>query len=119
VAKWTNVPYDVLTTDLTELSFWTDVEWLKMTERNLSAGAHTLEIRLPRQKGRQRRDQNIQYASDAILVTPDKFHPNGRYKPDENYRDARDEEATKNVFELPEPKDSSTRSSVNSMACGK
>jgi hypothetical protein len=117
--EWTDVASDVLTTDLVELSFWTDVEWLKLTERELSAGAHTLEIRLPRQKDDKGATKNIQYASDAILVTPDKFHPNGRYKPDENYRDARDEEATKNVFELPEPKDSSTRSSVNSMACGK
>ena len=59
---------------------------------------------MPKTKNEKNETQRILYASDALLFFPGAFSPNGKYKPGENYRDARDEAATKNVFQLPETK---------------
>ncbi|MDQ3814278.1 MAG: hypothetical protein M3347_10050, partial [Armatimonadota bacterium] len=109
---WTRVTADELTTDLTELATWTEVAWLKLGERDLPAGEHTLQIRLPKTKNEKGETQRILYASDAVLIYPGTFYPNGKYKPDENYRDAQDEAATKNVFLLPEPKAAGERAAI-------
>ena len=102
--EWSRVEPTQLTTDLMEIAVWTEVAWLKLGAQDLKAGAHTLEIRLPKTKNAKNETQRILYASDALLLFPGAFSPNGKYKPGENYRDARDEAATKNVFDLPEPK---------------
>lgn len=101
---WARVEPTQLTTDLMALAVWTEVAWLKLGEKPLTAGPHTLEIRLPKTKNNKNETQRILYASDALLVYPGAFHPNGKYKPNENYRSAADEAATKNVFALPAPK---------------
>jgi beta-galactosidase len=110
--EWTTVAPEMPTLDLTELALWTDIGWLQLTQRPLTAGAHTLEIRLPKTKNEKNEWRNVNYASDAILITPQTFHPNGRYKPGENFRDARDEQATNNVFQLPAPPATGARASV-------
>src|SRR6185437_14936280 len=40
---WKTILPDELTTDLMEVDFFCEVAWLKMGERKLDAGAHTLE----------------------------------------------------------------------------
>ncbi len=110
--EWTSIAPDVPTLDLTELSMWNDIGWLKLGEMPLNAGAHKLEIRLPKGKNAKGEWNNIHYASDVIFAYPGKFQPNGKWKPGENSRDARDEEATKQVFALPEPKMAGARASV-------
>lgn len=52
--EWETITPDRLTTDLMELDVWCEVAWLKLGERQLAAGAHSLEIRLPPHQGRQR-----------------------------------------------------------------
>ena len=47
---WQSVAPDELTTDLMELSFWTEVAWLKLGKQPLAAGPHTLSFRLPKTK---------------------------------------------------------------------
>ncbi|MBW3636507.1 MAG: hypothetical protein KY445_08595 [Armatimonadetes bacterium] len=109
---WTRVAKELPTLDLTELATWTDIGWLKLGRQALGAGSHKLEFRLSASKNEKGETQPINFALDALLVTPDAFHPNGKYKPGEAYRDATDEQATKHVFALPEPKDSGARASV-------
>jgi beta-galactosidase len=99
--EWTNVSPEELTTDLQHIEFFVEIAWLKLGERNLSAGDHTLEIRLPKTKGADGKYQKVFYTSDAILIHPGKFYPNSYHKPDANYRTTQDEEATKNVFNVP------------------
>jgi hypothetical protein len=110
--EWITVAPDVPTLDLTELALWTDIGWLKLAQRSLTAGAHKLDIRLPRAKNEKNEWRNINYASDALLITPGTFHPNGKFKPGENYRDATDQQATNNVFQLPVPPAAGARASV-------
>lgn len=110
--EWARIEPDKLTTDLMALAVWTEVAWLKLGEKQLDAGAHTLEIRLPKTKNAKGETQRVLYASDVLLVTPTAFAPNSKYKPGENYRDERDEAATKNAFTLPEPKAPGERATV-------
>ena len=99
--EWTRVSPDELTTDLMEFSLWNELAWLRLGERELGPGEHTLEFRVPRLKDDKGKFARILHASDAICIHEGPFYPNGRYRPGEAYRDAQDEAAGRQVFELP------------------
>jgi hypothetical protein len=99
---WATITPEQLTTDLMELDTWCEVAWIKMGDQDLTAGDHTLEIRLPRTKDAQGKIQRILYASDALCLTAGAWAPNSHFKPDESGRTAADDAAAKNVFALPE-----------------
>lgn len=109
---WTTSGPDVLTTDLMEIGFFNEVAWLKLGDRRLDAGEHKIEIQLPKVKDAKGKYARVLYASDALCLYAGTFHPNGKFKPDEDGRDDKDREATKHVFELPAPKEAGQRSSV-------
>lgn len=100
---WQTIGPDELTTDLMLLQDWNEVAWLKMGAQRLAAGAHKLDIRLLRTKDDKGKTARILYASDALCVTSGAFSPNGKFKPNETGRDAKDAEAAKKVFTLPTP----------------
>lgn len=110
--EWVTVSPEELTTDLMEIAFWTEVAWLKMGERSLSAGQHQLEIKLPRTKDAKGKTARVLYASDAICIHAGPFHPNSRYRPGEDAREPADREAAKKVFELPQGPPGGRRASV-------
>ncbi len=111
--EWETITPDRLTTDLMELDVWCEVAWLKLGERQLAAGAHSLEIRLPRIKDDKGKFGKILYASDAICLSAERFHPYSHYRPGEDWRTDEDRAAAEHVFTLPEPAAPSARSSVN------
>lgn len=98
---WKTVSPEELTTDLMELAEWTEVAWLKMGTQTLRPGAHTLEIRLTKTTDDKGKTRNVLYASDALCLSAGPFFPNSRFKPGDPGRDAKDEAAAKNVFDLP------------------
>jgi Glycosyl hydrolases family 2/Glycosyl hydrolases family 2, TIM barrel domain len=108
---WKTVSPEELTTDLMEIAFFAEVAWLKLGDAALKAGPHKIEIKIPRiAKGDK--FERVLYASDAICIHAEKFHPNGKYKPGEEFHDATDAEAAKKIFELPEPAERGARSTV-------
>jgi len=102
--EWAGVSPDELTTDLMELSFFTEVAWLKLGRQSLAAGEHTLAIRLQKANDRKGKAARILYASDALCITPAEFHPNGKFKPGEDWRTDADRAAGGTVFTLPPDK---------------
>ena len=100
--EWKQIAPDMLTTDLMELATWCEVAWLHMGNLDLPAGDHTLQIRLPKGKDDKGKPQRVLYASDAIVIHEGGFKPNSKFKPGQTGRGAKDEEAAKNVFKLPE-----------------
>ena len=106
---WSVVKPDDLTSDLMELSDWTEVAWIKMGLSLLQPGAHTLEIRLPITKDEKGKTARILYASDALCLSLGAFHPNSKFKPDADYRSALDREAAQKVFEMPEARAAAER----------
>lgn len=99
---WASVSPDELTTDLMEIDFWCEVAWLRLGEEDLAAGEHRLTIRLPVVRDGQGKARRILYASDALCLHRGPFRPNSRFRPGDEGRDARDEEASRVVFRLPE-----------------
>lgn len=120
--EWAGVKPTDLTTDCMPVDYWCEVAWLKAGERQLPRGGHKLEIRLPRtqeppkggttNKDAKGKTARVLFALDAICLTAGEFAPNSRFKPGDQGRTAKDEEAAKTVFELPEPKAPDARSSV-------
>ena len=90
--------------DHMELALFCDVSWIKMGERTLAAGKHTLEIRILRSykdaPGKKQPDRVI-YGSDVICLSSTPFHPNGRIRPGEAWQTEKDQQAAAHVFELP------------------
>lgn len=99
---WNAISPQELTTDLMTIETWNEVAWLKMGERELTAGPHTVEIRLSKTTDEKGKTTRVFYTSDALCLTATKFYPNGKFKPDETGRDTKDEAAAKNIFTLPE-----------------
>ena len=110
--EWKSVSPDELTTDLMELSFWTEVAWLKLGEQALPPGNHTLEFRLPKTKDAKGKTQRILFALDALCFSPTPFHPYSHFKPGEEHQTEKDREAARHVFQLSEAADAGSRSSV-------
>jgi beta-galactosidase len=109
---WKSVSPEELTTDLMEVSFFCEVAWLQLGAQALTAGDHTLEIKLPRTKDAQGKTARILYASDALCLIAGHFHPNSHYKPDEDGRDAADRTAAAKVFDMPAPPGDGARAGV-------
>jgi len=110
---WTKSSPEDLTTDLMNLAQWTEVAWLKLGERDLKQGAHTLDIRLTPTKNEKGELQRLLYASDAIVVSPGEFRPDGPNKPGSYTPTAADTEAAKKVFGLPEASAPNVRTSIS------
>ena len=74
---WAMVKPDADTVDVEELQTWNPVAWLSLGHQTLTAGPHTLQIRLSRTKDEKGNDAKIVYASDALCLTTNPFHPDG------------------------------------------
>ena len=101
---WKTVSPEELTSDLMEVSFFREVAWLKLGDQQLAAGAHTLEIRIPRPVKANGKPDRLVYGNDVICLSEGPFRPNSKFKPGETFRTAQDEAATRNVFVLPDAK---------------
>ena len=60
---WATVTPNAATTDLQQLQTWNPVAWLKLSTQPLTAGKHTIEIRLTPPKNKKGEAQNLNYAS--------------------------------------------------------
>lgn len=104
--EWNRISSDSVTTDLTELSFFTEVAWLRFGRNNLAAGHHTLDIRIQPHKNEKGELQRVLFGLDALCLITGEFLPNGKYQPGQDWRDDRDRRASQTIFQLPEaPKD--------------
>ncbi len=109
---WRIVAPDELTTDLMEFATWNELAWLRLGRQNLTAGQHTLTIRLPKTKTKDGKFERILYGSDALCLTSGAFHPNSKYRPGETRNNPTDAAAAKNVFAQPEPAAKSSRAEI-------
>ncbi len=110
---WTTAGPEMLTTDLMELDFFCEVAWLKLGDRTLGAGPHTLEIRPEPAKDAKGQPRRLLYASDLICLHPGKFSPDGKHRPGTDPRTDADRAAASKVFTLPVPPTGGRRSSVD------
>ncbi len=99
---WTSVSPEELTSDLMEIDFFCEVAWLKLGQRELASGPHQLEFRLPKKKDDKGQYQRVLFALDAVCLCSGEYPLNGKFKPDEDGRDASDREAANAVFHLSE-----------------
>lgn len=97
--EWTlNSQKEQPVTNVQELAFWNPVGWTRLGSANLSAGDHTLEIRLTRAYDKDKKIRELRYISDVIHITPDEFRPNFAHRPGAGYPG---QSAEPRVFTLP------------------
>ncbi|HWE04514.1 MAG TPA: glycoside hydrolase family 2 TIM barrel-domain containing protein [Tepidisphaeraceae bacterium] len=99
--QWSTVTHDTLTTDLMEMDFFSEAAWLKLADAPVRKGDHHLTIRIAKTKNKLGKYEHVLFGIDAICLSAKPFYPHSRFKPDEEYRTAKDEAAAKNVFRLP------------------
>lgn len=100
------------TIDLMELATWNEVGWQKLGDQPLTRGDHTLEIRVPIPRDGKGQPARVLFASDCFCLSAGPFRPYSKLKPGETDRDATDEKAAKQVFELPAPAVNGERSAI-------
>jgi beta-galactosidase len=91
------------TVDLQELGTWAPVAWLKGDKQSLTAGNHTLDIRIPKpEKNAKGKYDDKRFALDVIHLASPGWHPDGTIKPgDSSWQTARDTAAAQKAFDLP------------------
>ncbi|MDQ2730044.1 MAG: hypothetical protein M3Y56_00155, partial [Armatimonadota bacterium] len=101
---WGTVKSTDPSTDVEQLQTWNPVAWIKMGTATLTAGAHTLQIRISRHKDDKGNYTAVNYASDALCLYNGHFHPNDQYKPgDASYLTDADRAASAKVFTVALP----------------
>ena len=101
---WTTIKPGADTVDVEELQTWNPVAWLPMGTQTLTAGTHTLQIRLSRGKDDKGSEAKLVYASDALCLTTTPFHPDGPHKPgDTDAQTDADKAAAAQVFSVTTP----------------
>ncbi len=109
---WQRVDPQELTTDLMQLSDWTEVAWLKLGNQTLAAGPHTLRLRLPKTKDDKGKVQRILFALDALCLAHGPFHPYSHFKPDQDHQTEQDRLAAQQVFRLPDASAPGARTAI-------
>jgi beta-galactosidase len=98
------------TVDVQELGVWAPVAWLNLGKQNLTAGKHTLEIRLKRPTA-DAKAGNFLFGLDAICLASKPFHPDGSIKPGDNsWMTDADKAAQSQTFIVPKPVDTTQAS---------
>ena len=109
--EWKTAKPDDLTMDLMEIGFWCEIAWLKLGDVELTAGKHSLEIRIAKRTKPDGSPDRIIYASDCLCLYPGQFQPYSKYKPNEDHLTEKDIKAAEHIFKL-EPTDREIRSGM-------
>ena len=111
-----NDPARDFTQDVQPIATWNEVAWCRLGTLPLTAGAHTLTIRVGNRESLAEgaKPERVLYASDALVVVPaGSFRPNGPNKPGAAYRTAEDDAAAAFHFQLPAPSADGSRTTLS------
>jgi hypothetical protein len=100
--EYKRVSPEDLTTDLMELSFWTEIAWLKLGREPLNTGKHTLSFRVPKTQDSKGKTQRMLFALDCVCLSAGEFQPYKYFKPGESHETDKDREAARRVLQLGE-----------------
>ena len=85
---------------------WAPVAWLDLGKQTLSAGNHTLQIRVNKAKDKDGKPTQFITAYDCFCLTTKPFHPDGVNKPgDTSWMTDADKAAATQTFDVPEGTD--------------
>ena len=107
------VPNTAPTVDVQELGIWAPVAWLDLGKQTLTAGNHTLQIRIPKTKDKDGKPAQLITAFDCFCLTSKPFHPDGPNRPgDTSWMTDADKAAATQTFEVPSGTTSQTSVSL-------
>jgi hypothetical protein len=110
---WQTVQNTAYTVDVQEIGIWAPVAWLDLGKQTLTAGNHTLQIRVNKTKDKDGKTAQFITAYDCFLLTSKPFHPDGINKPgDTSWMTDADKAAAAQTFEVPSGTTSQTSISL-------
>ncbi len=87
--------------DVMPIQEFNKLAWTRLDTVDLSAGKHTLHIRLARPTAADKKaKRRFLWALDALCVHKGAWRPNGKVKPSEAWKTERDKRAAEHVFRL-------------------
>ncbi len=100
--NWQTVQNTENTVDVQELGVWAPVAWLDLGRPKLTAGPHTLQIRLDKTKNKDGKFDSLLFGLDAVCFAAKPFHPDGAIKPgDVSWMTDADKAAASQTFDIP------------------
>ena len=101
---WQTVQPTDETIDLQEIGVWAPAAWIDLGKQNLTAGSHTVQVRLGKVKDKNGQLQRILFSLDCFCLSAQPFHPDGVIKPgDTSWMTDADKAAATQTFEMPAP----------------
>jgi len=99
---WQTCSRNTPTTNTQPIQTWNELAWIKLGELDLRSGKHRFETRHYAYKEKDKRGNErtarILHMLDAVCITPDAFHPNGKWRPDADHQSEEDQRASAHVF---------------------
>lgn len=111
---WQTAKASDATIDLQQLGFWCEIAWLKLGERDLPAGKHSLQLRFLPTRDDQGQQVPVRtlWMADCFCIA-DSFRPNHRFRPGEDHRADIDRRAAAQVFTLAAPAQAGERARLD------
>jgi hypothetical protein len=101
---WQTVQPTDYTTDVQEIGVWAPVAWMDLGKQNLTAGSHTIQMRLTKAKGKDGTYPQTTFALDCFCLSSKPFHPDGTIKPgDTSWMTDNDKAAATQTYNVPVP----------------
>ena len=101
---WQTVKPTDSTIDLQEIGVWAPAAWIDLGKQNLTAGKHTLQVRVNKIKDKTGQYQVVLFSLDCVCLSAQPFHPDGIIKPgDTSWMTDADKAAATQTFEMPAP----------------
>ena len=94
---WKEISGTNYTANLMQLSKWNTLSWAYAGKINLAVGKHSLDIKYSKLGS----DGRFLVGLDCIALVKNKWTPEGKFKPGENYSDPKTKAAAKKVYYFP------------------
>ena len=106
--EWRDAPAEMPTTNLMELKEWNDLAWLDLGKVALKRGPAKLTLRYTKPSS----NGDLRFMHDCFAFMKGRWVPEGKLKPGERYESEADQQAAKQVYQLPAPAPDARRTDV-------
>ena len=99
-------------TDLMDPDFWAELAWTQLGEADLTAGSHTISLKIDRDADKDGKPKTTIHVVDCFCLSQAPFLPNGKNQPGAAWQTDADRAAATGGFTMPDAGPGGERSSL-------